>query len=113
MSKEKIKRFLSGHKFEIVSVGAIVLGVTLCAVGIKTKPSLKKVVDNIPDLANNVDIPTEFAVGKITELWKEGEWLNAIVNDVTVKDLGHLGDEFVKHGIVPDKTKVTMLIGFI
>lgn len=42
MSKEKIKRFLSGHKFEIVSVGAIVLGVTLCAVGIKQNLALKK-----------------------------------------------------------------------
>lgn len=113
MNKNKIKRFMNEYKVEIISAGAVALGIALCAIGIKSKLNPEKIVKAIPDLADNVDIPTDFAVGEITELWKEGEWLNAIVNNVTTKDLGRLGDEFVKHGVVPDKTKVTMMIGFI
>lgn len=113
MNKEKMKKFLNEHKVEIISAGAVVLGVALYAIGVKAKSTTKKIVDVIPDLADNVDIPTDFAVGELTDLWKEGEWLNAIVNNVTTKDLGRLGDEFVNRGIVPDETKVSMIIGFI
>lgn len=113
MNKNRIKRFVNEHKVEIISAGAMALGIALFAIGIKSKLNPEKIVNAIPDLANNVDIPTDFAVGEISGLWKEGEWLNAIVNNVTTKDLGRLGDEFVTHGIVPDETKVTMMIGFI
>ena len=113
MDKKKIKKFVNEHKIAIISAGAGALGVTLCIIGVKAKINPRKIVDAIPDLADNVDIPTDFAVGEIAELWKEGEWLNAIVNNVTTTDLGRLGEEFVKHGIVPDETKVSMIIGFI
>lgn len=113
MNKGKLKKFVSEHKTKIIFVGGVTLIVALCAIGMKKRFASHKLVDVIPDLADNVDIPTGFAVGEITELWREGEWLNAIVNEVTTKELGRLGDEFVKHGIVPDDTKVTMLIGFI
>ena len=113
MNMKKLKDFVNEHKTEIIFVGGMVLTVTLCAIGVRKKFASPKLVVALPDLANNVDIPADFAVGEITELWKEGEWLNAIVNEVTTKDLGRLGEEFVKRGIVPDDTKVTMLIGFI
>lgn len=113
MNKEKFKKFVNEHKTEIVLTGTAVLAVTLCAIGVKKKIAPQKLVEVLPDLADNVDIPTDFAVGEITELWKEGEWLNAIVNEITTNDIGRLGDEFVKHGIVPDGTKVSMVIGFI
>lgn len=113
MNKEKLKKFVSEHKTEIVLASGAVLTVVLCVIGVKKKFAPQKLVGTLPDLADNVDIPTDFAVGEITELWKEGEWLNAIVNEVTTQDLGRLGDEFVKKGIVPDGTKVTMIMGFI
>ena len=113
MNKNKIKRFVNEHKVEIISVGAVTLGIALCAIGVKSKLAYKKTLNVIPDLADNVDIPTDFAVGEITELWNDGGYLNAIVNNVTTKDIGRLGEEFVKHGIVPNETEVTMMIGFI
>lgn len=112
MNKDKLKKFVNEHKKELVLVGGAALTVALYTIGSKKKPMLHGPVI-LRDLADNVDIPTGFAVGEITELWKEGDWLNAIVNEVTTKDLGRLGEEFVKHGIVPEHTNVTMLIGFI
>lgn len=88
MNKDKLKKFVNGHKAELVLAGGAVLTVALCAIGIQRKIVSQKLIGVIPDLADNVDIPTGFAVGEITELWKEGEWLNAIVNEVTVNDLG-------------------------
>ena len=113
MNVEKIKRFVSEHQTKIILVGGTVFAVALCAIGVRGKFATRKLTGAISDIANDVDIPTGFVVGEITDLWREGEWLNAIVNEVTTKDIGRLGEEFVKHGIVPDGTKITAIIGFI
>ncbi len=112
MNMEKLKKFVDEHKTNLIVAGGVVLAVALFAAGARKKlPTHGTVI--LSDIVDNVDIPTEFAVGEIAELWKDGEWLNAIVNEVTTTDLGRLGEEFVKCGIVPNDTNVTMLIGFI
>lgn len=114
MKDNKLKKFWNDHKVAIIIAGGTILSVALVAVGIKCKAKPKKLLANTAELAENMDIPVGFGVGEVTKLWKEDDWLlNAIVNNITVDDIGRLGDEFVKQGIVPDGTKVTMVLGFI
>ncbi len=115
MNNNNVRNFLNKRKVWIISAGAVVTGLGLCVIGIKAKFSLKNKVDMISNLnKGNVEIPVDFKVGDICELWTEedGEWLNAIVNDLTTEDLGRLGEEFVKTGIVPKESKVSVVIGF-
>lgn len=109
---ERIKRIWNDHKVKIFVVGGTIFAVTLCVLGAKKKISLRKPVDVLPSSVNNVEIPTDFNVGKIVDLWKEGKYLNAIVDNVTVKDLGCLGEEFIKRGLVSEEADVTAVIGF-
>ena len=109
---EKLKKLWNDHKATILLAGGTILTVTLCAIGVKKKLGSRKSIDAISDLVENVDIPTNFNVGKITDLWNEGEYLNAIVNNVAIDDLGRLGKEFVNCGIVPDDSNVSLIIGF-
>lgn len=105
----KVKRFVKKHKAEFITAGVAVAScIALGAIDIKTKFKFPKSRSSV----KNLDIPTEFNVGSITDLWKEGEWLNAIVADVKVKDIGRLGEEFVKQGLVAAETDVQAVIGF-
>ena len=113
MKDNKLKKFWNDHKVAILIAGGTILSVALVAVGIKCKAKSKKLLANTAELAENMDIPVGFAVGEVTELWKEGGWLNAIVNNITVDDIGRLGDEFVKQGVVPDGTNISMILSFI
>lgn len=104
MAKEGIKRFVKEHKAEIFSVGLMAVGATLCVAGINfiPKKSSGKVID--------VDIPTDFMVGKMTDLWKGKGYAGSIVQYLTPKDIGRLGAELLKHGIVHNESNISVVV---
>ena len=113
MDKKKVKEFVKTHKKEIALTALAVIGGTVVFAITKKKPKIRSttvngVFNEITDLAK-----PELGFGTITELWKEGDYTNAIVNDITVADLGRFGDELCKiEGIKPE-TIVTSVMGFI
>ncbi len=111
MNKEKLKKFVNEHKTEMIVTGGIAIGVLLSAVGVK-KMKLWNTTGELPNLKNDVKIPENFSVGKVVDLWNEGRYLNTIVDKITVKDIGRLGEEFIKHGLVTDNATVDIIIGF-
>lgn len=112
MNKEKVKAFCKEHKTKITVGAGIVVGVILCAVFRKSF-HIPKNVKFPANKIEDVSIPSDFKAGKITNLWNEKGYLNAIVDEITPKDLGNLGEEFVKSGLVTDADAVSMVIGFL
>ena len=112
MNKEKVKAFCKEHKVKIAVGAGIAVSVILCAIFRKSfhiPENVKFSADKIED----VSIPSDFKVGKIKNLWNEKGYLNAIVDEITTKDLGNLGEEFVKSGLVTDADAISMVIGFL
>ena len=113
MKQKKVKEFVNTHKKEIALTAVTVIGGALVYAITKKKPTpnsdaVKCVFNRVEDLTK-----PEMNLGTITELWKEGDYVNAIVNDFTVADLGRLGEELCKIDSVMPETTVTALMGFL
>ena len=112
MNMKKIKSFVKSHKTEIAIGAGIVVGTVLFVLTKKSDLLRKKPMFPAMEF-EDIDIPKDFMVGEISELWKKDEYINAIVNNITTADLGKLGAEFVNKGIVADGTEVSMVVGFL
>lgn len=100
MDKGKLKTFVSKHKTEIVLGATIVLGGILIAVNKK------------PNKIKDIVLPTDFSAGEITDIWEEDGVINAIVCKLTTKELGNLGNEFVKHGLALNEAEAEVVVSF-
>lgn len=115
---EKVKEFVVDHKIEIavglcVAVGG---GVVLNKI-MKSTPKIngaEKVIVKMGDVRIDKNLPIpEVAVGTIDELWVDQWGKNLILNDVTVADLGKIGEEFLKIDGVTNETEVSAVIGLL
>lgn len=111
MDKKKVKEFVNTHKKEIALTAVTVIGGALVYAITKKKLTLNP--DTVKCVFNRVEDlnKPEMNLGTITELWKEGDYVNAIVNDFTVADIGRLGEELCKIDGVTPETTVTALVG--
>lgn len=106
MGINKVVEFAKTRKKELV----IAAGTVTLAVGFILYAIMRK---KLP-----VDLPIpELNVGKINELWREtqgnGEqYINAIVDELTVADLGRFGEEMMKVDGIDLDTTVSAIIGF-
>lgn len=114
MNKEEIKTFVKTNKTKILAGAGMIAGVALFMVVGKTTRTGEKGANLIEKFVgrNDVPVPADFETGEVTDLWLEGKYLNAIVEKVTVNDMGKLGKEFMKTGLLKDDTDVSMIIGF-
>lgn len=111
MDTKRIKEFAKTHKAQIgLSVGAVLGTATLVLLG-KSNTLSQACFSKATKTIEDISIPKDFAVGKITELWNENGYTNAILNNVTTEQLGDLGKEFVKQGIVAKGTEASIIIG--
>lgn len=114
MNRDKVKEFVKKHKAEIITGTGIVLGGVLLTITKKMGTIPKDVACPIAKSdIRNISVPAGFAIGKVTDLWEEKNFLNSIVEEITVGDLGALGKEFVKNGLVADGTEASVIIGFL
>lgn len=114
MSKNEIKDYIKNHKKEIV-IGAIsVVGIgVMTAIGVKSLKTVKTIVPDVAKSIDDIDVPDTWSVGTVTQLWKENTWTNAIINDITIADLGKLGEELQKIDGVKSNTEVSAMFGLL
>lgn len=106
MTKHEFVEYVKNHKKEIAlgTLGVIGTGM-LVVLGVKKFNSIKGLAD--------VNVVEGFTVGKVNQLWNEGGYANAIVNDFKIKDMGALGEDLKKIGGITDDTEVSALLTFI
>ena len=118
---EKAKEFVKTHKKEI-AVGA--LGVATTVIGMVlfknrkvSVPEENEVVKVLREAANivvkDIAIPENLKTCNMTSLWKEGDCINAIVNDVYLYNMGEFGNELINNLDVNHDIPVDMVIGFL
>lgn len=113
MNKRKLQTFVKSHKKGLmlgIGIAGGVMGLVIAKkVGQSKDLAFNVTVKKMRDIA----VPKEFSVGKITELWKENGYLNAIADNIAVSDIGRFGEEFIKNGLVTNDAEVSLIIGFL
>jgi hypothetical protein len=117
MLKEKlaqVKAFAKDHKKEIaIGIGVLVGGTVVYKI-VKSSPKVIDICETIDksNVIKDLEIP-KTELGTINELWQDGFGKNLILNDVTVGDLGKVGEEFLKIDGVTNETVVTAVVGLL
>lgn len=113
MKVRNIMEYAKTHKKEIVLTAlGLIGGTALIALGVKhSSEGIKAEVFKSRETEINDWFPEGFNVGKIMELWNEGEHCNAIVADVPLKDMGTLGEELTKLAGVESIDTVDIILG--
>ena len=122
MTKHEFIEYVRSHKKEI-AIGALGLVGTglLVALGVNVSKSIK--VTNSPvDLIGEIvsdgnwkerNLIEGFATGKVNILWNEGGTRGcAILNGLTIKDLGALGENLKLIGGITDNTQISAALDF-
>lgn len=114
MDKSKAKEFVKEHK-KVIAVGAgVVLGTITWMVVRKSFCSSKQI--SLPTIENkikNIIVPDTFSVGKVIDLFEDGDEIVTIARELTVNDLGRFGKELVKHGLVADGAEAAITAEFL
>lgn len=114
MDKSKVKEFVKKHKKELgVGVG-IVLGTITCVIVRKSFHSSKHIaLPKVENKIRDIVVPDGFSVGEIVSLFEDGDEIVTIARELTVNDLGRLGKELVKHGLVADGAEAAITAEFL
>lgn len=127
MLKEKIKagvNYVKNHKKETaIILGTVVVGGVVYVITKQRSKNMDKAICMASDgmskylvyeKSNFVDLEIpKLDVGTIDELWTDKFGTNLILNDVTVSDLGKIGEEFKKINGITDETAVTAVVGLL
>ncbi len=112
--ENKVLTWVKEHKKAIVIAAGVTVGTAVSVILTK-----KLVLNNnkIPVLFQGVlkncktayDVKPigTFETCRVVDLWKEGDWLNSVMDDIKVSDIGKLGEDLMKN--VPGITEETML----
>lgn len=114
MNKNEVKEFVKTHKKEIALTAlAVVGGAVVFAITRKNPKIATQAVEKVSENQWKwLDAP-ELSIGTITDLSTNGQWTDAIVNDITVADLGRFGEELCKIEGVKPNTIVSSVMSFI
>ena len=109
MKLEEIKTFVEEHKKEIlIGTGVVVGGIVLVVTGKKLLRPRKAIISK-----PYKDLPKpNMSVGKLDDFWEDSCGKMALVNDIAIKDLGTVGQDFLKVDGFTNDTGVSLLIGF-
>ena len=120
---EKGKDFVKKHKWKIVAgvglaaVGGIIYGVSKTSRATTADDIMEKLLEDSEDYCNgwkklDDDI---LGIGTVTDLGinTDVKYVDAIVNDITVADIGKLGEGFMNIDGVTEDNTVSMSISVI
>lgn len=114
MNGKKVKAFVQEHKVEIIAGAGIVFGVITCAiVGKSIRLSKNAFCPTVRNKIRNIVVPDGFSIGKVTDLFEDGEEVVAIAKELTVNDLGKLGEELIKHEIATNGAEAAVMVEFL
>lgn len=110
MSIDKIKQFVRDHKKELIATTVVVGGIVMVIFGFKCRT---KKHGSTPKRAfrNDIVIPDGFKGWDTSMLWREGKYLNAIIDSIPLNDLGELGKEYIKNGLAQPGDIASIIIG--
>lgn len=113
MGKTKVTEFVKNHKKEIAigAISAMGIGIVI-AFGTRVSKTMKITKSNASTI-ENIDIPDVWGVGTMTDLWTEGTWTSTIVNNITVADLGKIGEELQEINGVKSGTEVSAMLSML
>ena len=122
ITKQEFVEYVRSHKKEIVmgALGLVGTGL-LVALGVNVSKSIK--VNNSPvDLIGEIvsdsnwkerNLVEGFTTGKVNDLWNEGGTHGcAILNGLTIKDMGALGENLKLIGGITDDTQMSAVLDF-
>ena len=115
MDKKNVRKFIKTHKKEIaIAAIATVIGSVAFVITRKTPKFAKETIKSVATQVMPTDVPKpELEFGTLTDLWKDEWGINAIVNDITIADLGKFGEQLTKIDGVENDTVVTAMMGFL
>lgn len=123
MTKHEFVKYVKTHKAEIAKGALCLVGTgVLVALGVKSYRSCKAAanpVELIGDIVSSDEhwmeqnVVEGFTTGKVSYLWNEEKYGNAIVNFFTIKDMGKLGEDLKKLGGITDDTEVSAVLSFV
>lgn len=119
MDKKKVMEFVKTHKKELAIAGAtIVLGTAYIIVDRNGRIRRDELIKNIANQFEEFKAKEaasiaklDWSVGKMTNLWNEGEHTNAIVEGVRVDEMGAIGEAFKAIEGVTDDTVMDIVVG--
>lgn len=122
MTKQEFVEYVRSHKKEI-AMGALGLVGTglLVALGVNVSKSIKvsdSPVDLIGEIVSDSDwkernLAEGFVTDKFNELWNEGGTPGyAILNGLTIKDMGAIGENLKLIGGITDDTQMSAVLVF-
>lgn len=109
MNISNVKEFWKSHKEEVVAATMLVGGAILVIVGVCH--SKKKIAAIRKTFANDMPIPNGLKRWKPALLWKEGDYLNGIIEEIPLSDLGKLGKQYMENGFGGPGDIATIIIG--
>lgn len=110
---DEFKKFVKEHKKEIIiGTGVVVVGGLIFVITKKKLKIYAELGDKFSMPCKDLEKPN-ISVGKIDEFWQDNFGKMAIVNDITVKDIGTLGQNFLQMDGVTNDTKVSMIMGLL
>lgn len=119
----KIKQIVKENKGKIilitsVAAGAVGAGILYYKFGIKpghhkeiSEPLYDTVTYKVEKDLMQDTLPVNLGIGEVVDLWRENDAINLIVNDITVNDLGKLGECMTK--VISDTTGETTVSAVI
>lgn len=113
MDVKRVLNYAKTHKKEIITGTAIVAGGIVLYAFTKQKPKIDGMKATEVFKSMDLDKPEDWKLGELTEYWKESGYVNAIVNDIKVSDLGELGEEFIRTGEASAEDTVSAIISII
>lgn len=114
MNRSKIKAFVKEHKVEVIAGMSIVCGmIAYVVVGKSLHLPKGETLGIVKNKARNIRIPTNFAVGKVTELFEDNEEIVAVARNLSVNDLGKFGAELIRHGLAKDGAEAVIMTEFL
>ena len=114
MNKSKVKEFVKENKKGFTIGTKIIISAVACMIVGKSlylsdnKSDLKK-----ENEIRDIDIPDGFSIGNVTDLFEDGDEIVTIVRELTVNDLGKLGKELIKYGLVADGAEAAITAEFL
>lgn len=121
MLKEKVKQvkdFVAEHKKEIAVGLCVTVGGVIIYKITKKEPKLDTIIKSnergtiIGEITKQLEAPV-LDVGTIDDMWVDKFGTTLILNDITVNDLGKVGEEFLKIDGINKDTCVTAVVGLL
>lgn len=110
MAKKNVMEFIKTHKKEIaIATGSILIGTIGFVITKKKLDGIENVSKTLIETWKDVD-HSAITVGEITECTTNGEMIDVIINNISVKELATLSNQLPDvEGITPDSNVSAMI----